>query len=84
MGRVKKGVLCSIQKCTNKSVRSLSIMNIGNALNTSNYRLKNPESRKAYLCETHYKVIKKQLKKTAKFDPVRGKFQGSQRFQTKL
>ena len=57
MGRVKKGVRCSVVGCDKEAVRSLSseqIVGVG---------LEVGSARRVYLCEEHYKLYKKRKKK---------------------
>ena len=70
MGKVKKGILCSIEGCTEPASRSLSKDSIGQSLNDSGLRVKGTGNR-VYLCEKHYKPVKKQLKKTRKTELLR-------------
>jgi len=57
MGRVSKGVLCSVDGCGREAVRSLSAEKVEEA------GLKIKGSRKAYLCKKHYKEYKRAMKK---------------------
>ena len=57
MGRVGKGVKCSVTGCGNDAVRSLPTGKVTAA------GLKVSESRRAYLCKQHYKEFKKETKK---------------------
>lgn len=57
MGRVAKGVKCSVIGCSNDAVRSLQTDKVKNA------GLKVGEARKTYLCKEHYKEFKKGTKK---------------------
>ena len=57
MGRVAKGVKCSVTGCSNDAVRSLQIDRVKKA------GLRVGESRRAYLCRQHYKEFKKETKK---------------------
>lgn len=70
MGKVKKGVPCGIAGCTDRSARSLSKESISKALNETGLQVKGTGNR-AYLCEKHYKALKKQLKKTRKEELAR-------------
>ncbi len=70
MGKIKKGVPCDVAGCTEKSVRSLSKDSISKALSEAGLQVRSTGSR-AYLCEKHYKVLKKQLKKTRKEELTR-------------
>jgi hypothetical protein len=57
LGRVAKGVKCSISGCGNEAVRSLSAEKVKSAgLNVGS-------ERRAYLCKEHYKEYKKKTKK---------------------
>jgi len=56
MGRVAKGVKCSVTGCGNDAVRSIATDKVTAA------GLKVDESRRAYLCKEHYKEFKRQTK----------------------
>ena len=71
MGRVKKGLNCSIEGCKNKSVRSFSIMKITKPLEAVGLNVKVSRSRRVLLCEKHYKKVKKELKKSEKYEKIR-------------
>lgn len=56
MGRVKRGVQCSVQGCSKPAMRSISVERVKAAgLEV--------EGRRAYLCEDHYKEYKRRRKK---------------------
>ena len=57
MGRVAKGVKCSVAGCDKEAVRSLSREKVSAA------GLKVGETRRSYLCKDHYKEFKKETKK---------------------
>lgn len=57
MGRVAKGVKCSVTGCKNDAIRSLPVDKVKSA------GLKVSEARRAYLCREHYKEFKKETKK---------------------
>lgn len=57
MGRIAKGVKCSVTGCGNDAIRSLPTEKV------SAVGLKVGESRRAYLCKQHYKEFKKGTKK---------------------
>ncbi|MEM3622900.1 MAG: hypothetical protein QXR76_03905 [Candidatus Bathyarchaeia archaeon] len=58
MGRVDKGVKCSVAGCGGEAVRSLSVEKVKSAgLNVGS------GERRAYLCKEHYKEYKKRTKK---------------------
>ena len=57
MGKVSKGVNCSVSGCNKVAVRSVSTDKAHAAkLNISSVR-------RAYICDEHYKELKKRLKK---------------------
>jgi len=57
LGRVAKGVKCSVVGCDKEAVRSLSNEKVSAA------GLKVGTARRAYLCKDHYKEFKKETKK---------------------
>jgi hypothetical protein len=57
LGRIDKGVRCSVSGCKNDAVRSLPTDKVKSA------GLKVGESRRAFLCKEHYKEFKKETKK---------------------
>jgi hypothetical protein len=57
MGRVAKGVKCSVSGCGKDAVRSLATAKVTEA------GLKVGSARRAYLCKEHYKEYKKATKK---------------------
>ena len=57
MGRVAKGVKCSVVGCDKEAVRSLSREKVSAA------GLKVDGTRRSYLCKDHYKEYKKETKK---------------------
>ena len=59
MGKVKQGIVCSVEGCTEPGARSFSADKVTEALRTASIALKAGRTRRAYLCETHYKVFKK-------------------------
>jgi hypothetical protein len=70
MGKIKKGVTCSIVGCTEPASRSLSKDSTSQPLSDSGLRVKDRGNR-VYLCEKHYKPVKKQLKKARKTELLR-------------
>lgn len=58
MGRIDKGITCTIGGCKNTAERSLSFEQISK----SNLKASNA-SRRVYLCHEHYKQWKKDTKK---------------------
>lgn len=65
MGKIEKGVKCSVGGCGKVAVRSLSPDKVVSA------GLKVAEGRRAYLCEGHYKEFKKKSKKAKMLDKWR-------------
>ncbi len=65
LGRVKKGVKCSVKGCNEEAVRSLSVAKVKNA------GLDVEADRRAYLCREHYKEFKKGNKKDAQIEKWR-------------
>jgi len=57
LGRVAKGIKCSVVGCNKEAVRSLSKEKVSAA------GLKVGETRRSYLCKDHYKEYKKETKK---------------------
>jgi len=57
MGRIAKGVKCSISGCDRQAVRSLSTEKV------SSSGLKVDDVRRVYLCKDHYKEFKRGIKK---------------------
>jgi hypothetical protein len=70
MGKIKKGILCNITGCTENALRSLSKESINKPLSETGLQVKGTSTR-VYVCEKHYKILKKQLKKTRKEDLMR-------------
>ena len=66
MGRIDKGVKCSISSCGREAVRSLSAEKVRSAgLNVSS------SERRVYLCKEHYKEYKKKTKKDKQLEKWR-------------
>ena len=66
LGRIEKGVNCSVSGCGNSAIRSISAdkakaagLNVGSA------------EKRAYLCKIHYKEFKKKTKKDKTLDKWR-------------
>ncbi|MBS7644198.1 hypothetical protein KEJ26_06470 [Candidatus Bathyarchaeota archaeon] len=59
MGRVSKGALCTVQGCGKPAIRSVSMER------ASSVGLKVEGKRRIYLCEQHWKELKKKTKKDA-------------------
>jgi len=68
LGRVDKGVKCSVSGCGKEATRSLSTERVRSAgLNVGS------SERRAYLCKEHYKEYKKKTKKEKMFEKWRYK-----------
>ena len=65
MGRIEKGVKCSVSGCTREAVRSLSAAKVKTA------GLKVGNEKRAYLCKEHYKEYKKKTKKDKQIEKWR-------------
>jgi hypothetical protein len=66
LGRVDKGVRCSVSGCGKEAARSLSAAKVKSAgLNVSS------NERRAYLCKEHYKEFKKKTKKDKQIEKWR-------------
>jgi len=65
MGRVSKGVKCSVTGCGNDAVRSLATDKVMAA------GLKVGEVRRTYLCREHYKEFKKHTKQDRQLEKWR-------------
>jgi hypothetical protein len=66
MGRIDKGVKCSVSSCKNDAVRSISVDKAKSAgLNVGS------TEKRAYLCKDHYKELKKKNKKDKQLDKWR-------------
>jgi len=66
LGRVDKGVKCSVSGCSREAIRSLSAEKVRSAgLNVGG------SERRAYLCKEHYKEYKKKTKKDKQLEQWR-------------
>ena len=66
MGRIDKGVKCSVSGCGREAVRSLSTEKVRSAgLNVGS------NERRVYLCKEHYKEYKKKTKKDKQLEKWR-------------
>ena len=65
MGRVDKGVKCSVVNCSEIAVRSISIEKVKFA------GLRVNETKRGYLCEQHYKEYKKKSKNDRRIEKWR-------------
>jgi hypothetical protein len=66
LGRVDKGVKCSVNNCKNDAIRSLSY----DKAKSSGLKVTG-EGKRAYLCKEHYKEFKKKTKKDKTIDKWR-------------
>ena len=66
MGRVDKGIGCSVTGCKNSAMRSLARAAIG----TSGLSI-GGEGRRVYLCHDHYKAWKKATHKSKSLERAR-------------
>ncbi|MGI0078122.1 MAG: hypothetical protein ACRECH_00675 [Nitrososphaerales archaeon] len=65
MGKVGKGVNCSVTGCTNAAERSMNREVVANS------GLKVSGERRVFLCHEHYKIWKKATKKDRELDRAR-------------
>jgi hypothetical protein len=65
VGKVSKGVKCSVENCDEEAVRSLPIDKV------TGTGLKVQGARRVYLCKEHYKGYKKAAKKEKMLDKWR-------------
>ena len=56
MGRIDKGIKCSVVNCNEMAIRSISSEKVESS------GLKLTDSKRGYLCEQHYKEYKKKSK----------------------
>ena len=61
MGRVSKGVVCSVEGCNEPAVRSVSRRKIEES--GVGFKLKESKAKRIYLCRKHYKEFKKAYRK---------------------
>lgn len=67
MGKVSKGVKCSVIGCNESAVRSINKNKIMNS------DIKTTGERQVYLCRVHYKDLKKTSKKQDDIERIRWK-----------
>lgn len=65
MGKVSKGVKCSVMGCDEKAVKSVSAQKIPSEMKVE------AQGRRAYLCEKHWKEFKKLTRKERKIERMR-------------
>ncbi|MCK4482022.1 hypothetical protein KAU55_02265 [Candidatus Bathyarchaeota archaeon] len=68
MGRIAKGVKCSVSACGKEAIRSISAEKVRSA----GLKVGSGE-RRAYLCKEHYREYKKKTKKEKKVEQWRYK-----------
>lgn len=71
MGKIKQGTTCTIEGCNEAAIRSFGADRVIDALRDAGPALKPGRHRRAYLCQEHYKVFKKQRKQEKKIDKWR-------------
>jgi hypothetical protein len=67
LGRVEKGVKCSVANCHVEAVRSISSSRV------KSVGLKVGNEKRAYLCKEHYKEYKKKTRKDKMLEKLRYK-----------
>jgi len=68
MGKVRKGVQCSVKECNKQAVRSISYVDFSNA--KLPFEVESVGNR-VYLCKEHYKEYKKATKRERKLEKWR-------------
>ncbi len=69
MGKISKGITCSVKECSNQAVRSLP-PDAAELLGKNGVEVDTSE-RRVYLCDEHYKMYKKLKRKEAKLEKWR-------------
>jgi hypothetical protein len=62
---------CSIVGCNNDSKRSFAATRIAESIANTGLKVKDTRSRKTYLCQDHWKIVKKAFKKDTKAERMR-------------
>ena len=65
MGRIDKGIKCSVIGCYDEAIRSLPVDKV------KSVGMKVGEARRSFLCKKHYKEFKKGTKKDRKLEKWR-------------
>lgn len=65
MGKVGKGVTCTVKGCGNPAVRSISVEKAASS------GLPLEKGRRAYLCERHYKEFKRKTRRDRRMEKLR-------------
>lgn len=65
MGKVSKGIKCSVAGCAEKAVKSVSSQRIPSSMKIES------SGRRAYLCEAHWKQLKKLTREQRKVERMR-------------
>ena len=70
MSSKKDALICSVSACGEEPKRSFSFKNVQSAISKVGLQIEgNPK--KIHLCDKHYKIIKKELKKERKTERMR-------------
>ena len=67
MGKVEKGIICSVLKCDESAERSMSLTKA----NMSHYLYFDNSKKRVYLCKNHYKDWKKSSKSDRETERMR-------------
>ncbi len=67
---MKQGRSCSVEGCNNPAARSFPQSEIAKLSSKVGFTL-STTGRRVYLCEKHYKQVKKELKKSRKLEKLR-------------
>ena len=71
MGKVKQGTVCSVKGCDEKATRSFAADKTREALQSAGAAFEDERARRLYLCQKHYKMLKKQSKTDKKVEKWR-------------
>jgi hypothetical protein len=71
MGKVKTGTVCSVKGCDEKATRSFAADKAREALQAVGAVFDDERARRVYLCQKHYKVLKKQTRNDKKIEKWR-------------
>jgi hypothetical protein len=68
---VENEKVCSIVGCNKEPKRSFAAERIGSSITSVGLKVKDARKRKTYLCEDHWKIVKKAFKKDTKPERMR-------------
>jgi len=71
LGKIDRGINCSIVDCNKSAIRSLSYSEFSKVAPKAGLSIGSNAPRRVYLCEDHYKVFKKFLRKEKMYEKWR-------------